>query len=190
MSIEELMCVVPPPERIDEGGDADQMRRLQEQDDPKFPQDFYDFGIRYGTGRFVAFDLWVLNRFSPNWARQVQDLLEISASRRELNVEECPAGSDQPYPVYPERPGLFEWGGDSNGYGLYWFTQGEPKDWLTVLTQKHCDPPEFRMSMSTFIAKAINMEIQEPLRYHPTDKINLHHVFSNRFGRNQPSAYG
>ena len=52
MSIDELTAVVAPPERPTEAGDAVAWEKVQADLGTALPEDFRDFGLRYGTGSF------------------------------------------------------------------------------------------------------------------------------------------
>lgn len=178
MSIEELMCVVPPPKCVHESGDENQWELFQKRLGMEFPRDFYEFGRCYGRGRFEAFDLTVLNPFSPNCLAGIEQTRDEVLAARERGEEQ-----DEDFPVYPDSPGHFHWGGDSSGYGFWWFTQGEPQDWPTVGTSvRGEDLGSYEMSMTTFLANAISGEIEEYQAFADDQK----HIFSNDLGPASP----
>lgn len=161
MAVDELVKVVSPPYTPEDAPVEGSWKHVVEAVGFDLPQDYRDFGERYGTGTFSQGFLRVVNPFAPWYRKFIDKECEIL---REL--EEA-AGNPMPYPVYPKRPGLLPWGSDESGHTMYWFTEGPPDQWPIILKTHDVNfdnwPLSFErweMSMTTFLAKALSNEIK------------------------------
>lgn len=156
MAIEELLAVVPPPKKPLEAGDPTAWGGIEDQVGTKLPTDLREFGLRYGTGRFADIDrlFMVSNPFQRDYVQTIRQVCDLRRSSR------IACNTTGPYEFFPQSPGLLPWGGDDNGYGLFWLTQGAPDEWPTVIKEPESEKYQlFNMSMSSFLTKSITREI-------------------------------
>ena len=166
MSIKELTDIVSAPEHPIEIGDIQAWRVFEQRIGLEFPKEWYDVSVTYGTGAFGG-ELKLLNPFSSSFSQILNHQLEILRY-----AERYDAGGD-PYSLHPDRPGLFPWARDANGYGLCWYTEGDPDEWPIIVTlPREEETGLYQMSMTAFLVKAFKGEIQEPIRYEPMSEEN------------------
>jgi SMI1-KNR4 cell-wall len=121
MAIEDLVATIPPPMvPIDARGD---WSIAECEFGVRFPNDFRELIHRYGTGRFFG-GLFIINPLTP-WGRK---MIAADLDRYRELCEACEIS----LVLHPNRPGLFPWGGDSNGHLYCWWTEGEPDSWPIV----------------------------------------------------------
>jgi len=156
MAIEELITVVSPPEEPVEAGSKRTWAAVQKATGIKMPDDFRDFGIRYGSGSLCRGFLKVRNPFSPSF----RDFVVRETDR--LHVHRTDGYIEIPYGIFPERPGLLAWAQDENGNRLYWLTEGKPNNWPTIARSHEYEFERFEMSMTTFLARALMNEVRLP----------------------------
>lgn len=153
MSIEELLKVAPPPKKPIQTGPDSLLADVQSRLGIVLPDDLVEFARRYGRGKFGGW-LYILTPFAEDFELRVQGNCERMVEMRE--------GDDVPFGVFPDRPGLFPWGGGPNGERMFWLTEGPPKQWPIILHA--IGPSEFErwdgMTMTTFLAKALTNEIK------------------------------
>ena len=153
MSIGELVAVAPPPEKpLEAGRGPEDWKRVQEAIGVALPSDLGDFGMCYGTGRFIG-DIQVYNPFAMLYRR----IIDFECNfLRELKK---PGRDRLPYDVHPDRPGLFPWGRDQNGNTMCWLTVGAHDEWPIVLKSDIDEFEHWELSMTSFLAKAFRNEI-------------------------------
>jgi len=161
MSIQELTALIPPPENPLEIGTDEQWTAMQKELNLELPTDFRDLGMTYGSGGFWGEESGLVNIYQP-FACDFRENVELH--KMFLSDEREENASWIPYAVYPEPGGLLVWGGDDNGNGLYWLTEGDPDKW-PILVQSHGDDPseqweQFDGPMTSFLAKAFTRQIE------------------------------
>lgn len=123
------------------------------------PPDYRAFVAEYGSGSFAGF-LFVLNPFSRTEGIEffsgVGVLCNALRDLKSFNGEK-----EVPFGVYPERPGLLPWGGDTNGNGLYWLTSGRPSAWPCIVGAGRPTRWErFDLPMTSFLTGVLRREIR------------------------------
>src|SRR4051794_25924945 len=113
MAIEELVAVLPPPSQPLEVGSLEQWKQVEATLHMQFPPDLYDFCVQYGSGLIAG--ITVYNPFSPAYESAVNRMLAIFRGLR----NDLSEGS-VPFPLFPERPGLFPVGKEDNGGTMFW----------------------------------------------------------------------
>lgn len=149
VSIELLFGVLGFPRTPVDTGSLDQWPSVERRIDLTLPDDFKQYINTFGTGHLAGF-IYPLNPFSTKKHLKLDDrsqiLLTALREIREIDPEECP------YPIYPEKHGLFPWAITDNGDVLYWYTTGEPQDWMIVVNESRGPEYEkFAMSTTTFL---------------------------------------
>ncbi|MCH7728829.1 MAG: SMI1/KNR4 family protein, partial [Planctomycetes bacterium] len=162
MSVSELMAVVTPPQQPLENGNNSQWAQVQDYMEVRLPEDFRDFGSRYGTGEFVDPDrlrIHVVNPFSKTYKSWTKQYCNMVRDLRRAEGRKC-----VPYKVFPKTPGLLPWGSDDNGNMLYWLVADEPPEQWPVIVQPHeATAKEFErveLSMTSFLAQTFQREIE------------------------------
>lgn len=153
MSINELVKIVPPPEKPREAGTDQEWKSLQKRLGLYLPNDYRDFGMTYGSGEFNDGSIHIYNPFSKSFLK----ILESESSRFQMTEQFI---GKQPFQFYPAQPGLLPFGHDVNGNDLFWFTQGEPDSWPIILRDRECTYETWEVPMTTFLAKAFKNEIK------------------------------
>jgi hypothetical protein len=157
MAMRDLEAVLPLPEQPAECGTVEAWDKVQEQLKTKLPDDWCDFGLRYGSGAIEdagRLNVWVLDPFSATF--------QESVSERQCNLEAMKAGEGDkyvPYNVFPICPGLLPLGDDDNGNELYWLTKGEPNGWRIVTRSHESEFEEFDGPLTSFLTKVITRKI-------------------------------
>jgi hypothetical protein len=132
MSLQDLVKLVPPPERPLGTCAPEEVRVFQESLGIEFPEDFIALGRLYGSGHFIVWDtqLNIKNVCDPAFQLKVEDEYEYLASLFE----------DEPqHRVFPERPGWFPWGDDING-NMYLVMVDDPGAGPLPMAVKKRDP--------------------------------------------------
>lgn len=148
-----LTKIVPPPKAPFESGSAKEWTQLQKKLGTKLPDDFKEYGKKYGSGSF-GYSVHVYQPFS-------QEFLEM-VNFHSCNLEAFKVGEGAdyvPYEVFPPKSGLLVWGGDSNGNELYWKTVGEPNEWSIVVRSRDNEYQEFPGPFTEFLADALTRKI-------------------------------
>lgn len=151
MAINDLLNVIPPPDKPVECRDGVKWEHAQETLGTDLPKSFLEIGTCYGSGRFCGF-LSILNPLSPDFESAVTYLLEVLR-----DVKESRRYS---YGVFPDRPGLLPCGGDENGNMLHWLTEGDAEDWPVVLESHEGELERFDMCLTTFLSKVFTNSIR------------------------------
>ena len=150
MTIKQLMSVVPPPARPRHTGrPARKWQDIQEAFGTTLPSDLRDFGLHYGSGRFIGGYLSVYNPFDPYYVKEIR--FECGT----LRMIKDSTHSDVPYDIFPDKPGLFPWGTDENGQRMCWLTEGPPDKWPTILMTHIGRLERWDISMTSYLAKQL-----------------------------------
>ncbi|MCC9604766.1 SMI1/KNR4 family protein [Blastopirellula sp. JC732] len=121
MALDEILTLVPPPaETVDTLGD---WSIAEKEFGLTFPADYKQFIETYGSGEFQR-GLIISNLLTQEGRDRVREDL--------ARYEELKEACEHEYILYPECPGLFPWGSDSNGHLYCWWTEGEPDEWGIV----------------------------------------------------------
>ncbi len=159
MGIQELAKVVEPPAKPLDVPKRPDWEGVENQLALALPPDYRAFLMAFGSGSFGGF-LFVLNPFSKfqgiEFSYGVGLLCNALRELKKFNgVKEVPFG------IHPERPGLLPWGGDTNGNGLYWLTEGQPSAWPCIAGAARPTLWErFDMPMTPFLAGVMRREIK------------------------------
>jgi len=150
MSIDRLIAVVRPPARGIEFADPAFRDDIERKLGVGLPSDYWEMIRAYGIGRFVVEDKVVLevenassSFFFDSLGRNTDFLLQM----KNENEEQVPFG------VYPERPGLFQWGHDDNGFNYCWLTKGDANNWpIEITNSRDVSFQEVKLSLTDFLA--------------------------------------
>lgn len=159
MAITELIELVPPPARPFEVPDNPGWKKIEKAIGLTLPDDYKDFVLKYGSGLLGNFII-VSNPFSTDDGVNLESNIGyLCETQRHLQVTE--AEDAVPFAIYPDESGIVPWGGDENGNGMYWLTEGKPNEWPTVvLAGRDNRWQQFDMPMTTFLAKALSGEVR------------------------------
>jgi hypothetical protein len=161
MSIHELASVVTPPASPTEIGGVASWIQVEREFGLSFPKDYYELVTCYGSGKFLPGHLEVLNPFSSTYKAKIDVELEVVGEDVQF---EGIAGIGDPcrvFQAHPQRPGLFPWGRDAQGYHHFWFTDGKPEEWeiITIIPRDGLYS-ECKLSLTAFLVKNFQNEIQ------------------------------
>lgn len=156
MAIKELLKIVPPPKKPLEVGKAASWKKLEATLGLTLPSDLRDFGMHYGSGRFCGGFLLIYNPFATYYLKAIESDCSILLALQHMSVEEA----RNPYPVYPNYPGLLPIGSDENGGTLCWLTKGTPDKWPIIIKSHEDEYKECRLTLTTFLAKAMSNKIK------------------------------
>ena len=125
--IEELTRLIPPPQKPfpAEGDWAAVETRLG----LVLPSDFKQIITTYGSGKFFGF-ISVHSPFATNQRWSLEYQLRLQSENFRQYARE---GFGVPFPIYPERSGLVEFGTTENCQCLTWLSKGKPEDWSLVI---------------------------------------------------------
>ena len=161
MAINELLALVPPPPRTNESVEVFSWQDIEAALKTRLPGDYRDFGRTYGSGQFEdgTFDFLVINPLAERYLEIIKGDIEIWQSRRESAPTEFPAE------LFPAEPGMLPWGMDVDGGMMGWLRIGDDPEQWSVVTKGSDDDSfeEFKMSFTTFMAKALRREIRPRL---------------------------
>lgn len=158
MAIEEIISIVDPPAAPIETGDSEDWKMIQELLGISLPDDLFQIGRRYGTGRFSdsSIDIIVFNPFASTYSDTIKAECEILRDFKDMRDED-----EVPYVVYPDPNGLFPWGTDSNGNVMFLLTGGAiPNEWPIVLQTRDGEFQQLEFSITRFLAKSFKREIK------------------------------
>ncbi len=167
---EDLFDVVRPPARPVDArpADDDAWNDVEFRLGLRLPQDFKKLVEVYGSGSWGSF-LTTLNPFSLdpelNLERRVHDILRLDHGNQRAFPTEVP------FPLYPERDGLFPWAFTSTGLRLYWLADEnlEPDAWQILVLEglgflfERYQPPATDL-LVRFVTGEINSRILGELR--------------------------
>jgi hypothetical protein len=183
MAITDLLAVVPAPKEPVRAGPGEHWPTLRQTLGIALPDDYRDFGLRYGSGCFDdpgRLLVYVWNPFSPDYVQTVQRCCdELRSDRLDL-----PKERNIPYGVFPHQPGWLPWGNDIDGGLLCWLTEGEPDAWpIILLSPERTSFQQLHLPLTTFLARAFTRQIRtilwndpvffsgpQPIRFVPEGK--------------------
>jgi hypothetical protein len=160
MAIADLLAVVPAPQAPVDAGPAKRWSALKKSARIAFPDDYREFGLRYGSGYFDdpgRLLVFVSNPFGPDYLRELEQCCD------ELRKDRCDLRKKRriPYGVFPHRPGWLPWGTDMDGSLLCWLTEGEPDQWpIILLSAERSSFQQLQLPMTTFLAHAFTRQIR------------------------------
>ncbi len=155
MSIAKLRSIIPQPTVLVDVGSDELRQAVEDSFGFKLPPDFIDISTTYGSGMFANGQFWCLNPFA-SWYRSNVD--QICGVIQNLKVEE--GDGLIPYEIFPAKNGLFPWGCEANGHGMFWLTTGKSDEWPIVLFNRDTNEfEELRMSVSAFFSKVFLCEL-------------------------------
>jgi hypothetical protein len=85
--------------------------------------------------------------------------LEVVQSQCDLLKAVQTAETELPHDPFPARPGLLPWGRDENGHMMCWLTKGKPDRWPIILRRHDNVYETWKLSLTSFLAKAFRNEI-------------------------------
>lgn len=157
MSIENLIRVVPPPERP---GDPflGSWREVEAKLGTALPADYKAFVQRYGLGFFVRC-LWIWTpRASSRHVRLEQEALSVLRTFREDEYFS--------FKLWPEPGGLLPFGVTIDGDYLTWVTTGPPDTWRVTVLDRGAGyevAHAYGLDLTDFLAGLAKDEIDPPL---------------------------
>lgn len=159
MAIDELTAFVEIPKTPSEVPAKPNWEKIEKKIGLKLPSDYKNFVITFGSGLLGSF-VYVFNPFSKNEGIELTaGITSLCKTLKQLKAHE--GEREVPFPIYPDTPGLLPWGGDENGNGYYWLTDGKPDQWPTIVCAgRDSRWQKFDMSMTTFLAKSLQGEIK------------------------------
>jgi len=162
MSISQLKKILPPPESPTEVPTRPAWKKIEKEVGVRLPNDYKEYVQAYGTGTICEF-LIISNPFSSQEGFALISTLELAIQT--LSQLKKTEGDDQvPFDIHPTRPGLLAFGGDENGNGLYWLTDGEPDSWPCVIGQGRGKKWEqYDITMAEFLCQVISKEIRSAI---------------------------
>ena len=159
MAIDELTDLVPPPDTPSEVPTRPRWTAIERKLGVSLPNDYKEYVSTYGSGLLGNFII-VANPFSTNEGVELFSVISMlcDALRERLANE----GQDGvPFDIYPEIPGVLPWGGDENGNGLYWLTEGTAEEWPCLVGAGRDSRWErFEMPMTSFLTSALNGDVK------------------------------
>jgi len=157
MAIEELTRVLVAHEPPVGVPSPQQWLELETRLQVVFPGDFKDFNRTYGYGYIDHFI--TVYTISCNPYCDIEQ--ELQPSIDALRVLRDEFETDVPYPLFPDKNGLFPWGRTGNGDCLYWIRSGEGfLDRVVVCDSAAMGWQEFEMSTTTFLASVLTRRVR------------------------------
>jgi hypothetical protein len=153
MAIDDLIAVVPPPERPDQSGSLDDLANCEREMGITLPTDYREFAVRFGSGWFLDTYVAIANPF-------VLDLVKATQNRG--CCEEDYKSGVVPWLPYPATPGLLELGSNENGNRLLFLVKDKPDSWPVIVVPHGAGKGAFErwdLPFGTFMAKALLNEI-------------------------------
>lgn len=123
MTLDALKALMPPPSEPVYPGSKEEWEAVQKKVGFRLPSDFFALLNTYGSGRFLAGEFKVANPFDPDDKNFANKEIATMRERKEH------APDAVPYPIIPEKGGLYPFGIDGNGNTFLWLTSGNPDDW-------------------------------------------------------------
>ena len=177
MSIDKLIKAIPPPAHPVNQHRKGQRKQVETELGSRLPDDYWEFGCRYGSGYFAEGSTIIFNPTASDYLTRVRQSLDTLRAFRDLGYWKTPKKHVQPgYPVFPDSPGLLPWGEDENEGVFSWLRDenSPPEDWQVVLARGMGDLMEdVNMNFSTFLAKAMTNQLKSKLWSPRTDEVEF-----------------
>ena len=122
----------------------------------KLPNDLYEVGRTYGSGRFFDGELQIANPFSPTYSAWIEFEMSIM---REQDPGQFRSPDGEQYTLFPEDGGLYPFGRDYNGNRFYWRTLGKPDQWPIVCRSNSYEFEEVQCSLTEFLTRLVTNEL-------------------------------
>ncbi|HZS92760.1 MAG TPA: SMI1/KNR4 family protein [Chloroflexota bacterium] len=144
MSIERLMELVPPPQRIQRL--PINWDRIESTLGIALPVDYKQLAELYGPGVFA--DSIVL--YAPT-SKEEFDLLTQTRRESEFfrSMIEGEDDKGRYYPLYPDRGGILSWGYTTGACKLFWLTNGSSDGWPIVVASEFPDVDFYEYAYTT-----------------------------------------
>jgi hypothetical protein len=158
MSLQELLCLVPPPINPIGTGTEKDFLIIENQIGSKLPSDYKEYIKYYGDCKWYR-HIIISTPFNNNenyslWKWHKENIRQLTT------LFESPLPSIK-YPVFPNKGGIFLCGGDIFGEMIAWITEGEPDNWSVVYFSYDCMMfDRYDMNITTFLLKLVKNEIQ------------------------------
>jgi hypothetical protein len=162
MSVKELCEILNYPDTLTDIGDYERWQKIEEDLGTSLPDDYKQFIDIFGTV-FIGDFIYVLDPFTENHNFNLKERggMILEAFR---DIGSFFGGEKYPYPLYPDKGGLLPWGFSINGDHLFWFTQGEPQEWMIAVDESRGASFEtYNESMSNFLVKLLKKEIHSEI---------------------------
>jgi hypothetical protein len=123
-----------------------------------FPPDYVQLATLYGSGDFRSDEKYgdgfigdLVYLMNPRAARYSDFLKDESEFVQEFKSSE---GDEYvPYDVYPQTPGVLQWGWCQGRKRYFWLTEGKPKDWPVLVMYDLEIWTRFDMPMTVFLQR-------------------------------------
>lgn len=148
MRIEKLVEVISPPDAPFETGSSNEWDRVQKEIGTELPEDYYDLGRTYGSGRFLNGELQIVNPLSPSYLGWMSHELSKLHSVDPSDLHNAEGDS---YCIFPDDEGLYPFGRDYNGNRFYWRTEGNPDQWPIVCRSESYEFEEVQCTLTEFL---------------------------------------
>lgn len=156
MSVTALKAIVEPPANPVDVGPIQVRVDIEEKLGLTLPQDFIDFNFEYGSGTFSHEQFWLLNPFANWYMDNVEQVCHLYTKMKSDEGDEY-----IPYEIFPQQPGLFPWGAESNGHQMFWLMKGASDEWPIILFNRDSGHfQELEMPVTTFLCKIFEGTLQ------------------------------
>jgi hypothetical protein len=159
MSITDLISLVKPPSRLIERGSTSVWEEIQTSLRIQLPNDYYEFGLTYSSGRMCDKHILIANWAAPHYRDFITGESRLIRSAGTTSFKRVA--------VFPDTPGLFPWGSDKNGSSLCWLITGHPSNWPVVVQSGEGEEYHFQLSMTDFLVNALLNRIKVPVWHEP-----------------------
>ena len=160
MGISELVRLMKPPSTPIERGSLALWEAVQSDLGLKLPDDYYEYGLTYGSGSLCNGFMVVSNWAAPHYRAFITaESKAIRAAGTALHRQQVV--------VFPEKDGLLPWGRDENGSSLCWLTNGDPAAWPVVVQSREGEQYQYEASMTAFLVGVFLNRIKCPVWHEP-----------------------
>lgn len=159
MSINQLLSLIPAPEKPSEVGSDRTWFSFENTLGVKLPSDYHEFISHYGSGLLANF-IRIFNPYSKDdFISLIPSVERICDIRRQMKESE--GDGEVPFLVFPERPGIMPFGNDENGNTLYWFTKGDADEWTIVVgSGRSREWEQFNCNLTSFLYQILTRQIR------------------------------
>ncbi|GAA1018919.1 hypothetical protein Aple_025370 [Acrocarpospora pleiomorpha] len=136
----------------------------------EFPDDYKQWQARYPDVQVDEFlYIYHLKRGEDLSVREqalrtLRSLRHLGTKRDFIWMRDEDGGSRRarPFPIYPDRGGVYPWGATDNGDKLLWLTDPDPEKWTVVITNGG-DWWHYQGSFSEFLVGTLTREVVCPI---------------------------